>query len=121
MSPAGDSRESSKNGSDTAAINPPIQSSSVVSKPPPTLNDFISRINAMDAGPDCLDILEAVASKEPCAGPKFPFARIVQFDTESDVSSDANDQTDGDHVDWNVRFQTHLVQKVKYLNDSNKC
>ena len=121
MSPSGDSQESFKNDSDTAAINPPFQSSIVVSKPPPTLNDFISRINAMDAGPDCQDILEAVASKEPCAGPKSPFARIVQFDTESDVSSDANDQTDGDYVDWNVRFQTHLVQKVKYLNDSNMC
>lgn len=108
MRPVSDSQsESFKNSADTAAVKSLFQTTNVVAEPPPTLSGFISRIAAMDADPDC----DVVLSNELCVQHKPPVARISQFDTDS--SSDANDHTECDPVNWHVQLRAHHMRKVR--------
>jgi hypothetical protein len=83
----------------------------VVSKPPPSLHDFIMRITAMDAAEPYGVEVDAKTKWAACK----PTVDITcLFDTESDDCIDAaNHLSECDSVDWNARLRCHYLKKVK--------
>jgi hypothetical protein len=88
-----------------AAINLPLESPL---KPLQTLNDFISRITAMDADSDSTEI----CVKE-FAGPTLTAVEELQFGEESEHSIETfSNFLDGENVAWNSRWRAYHMQKV---------
>jgi hypothetical protein len=97
--------------SQATEVEPPLESADGVTKLPPSLNDFIMRITAMDATePDGAE----VNTKTQWAASKSTANNAFLFDTESDDCVDAiNHLSEGDNVDWNAQLRGHHLQKVK--------
>lgn len=91
-----------------AAIDLPLESPLVVPKPLQTLNDFISRITAMDADSDSTEI----CVKE-LAGSTLTVCEEPQFDEESEHSVETfSNFLEGENVEWNSRWRAYHMQKV---------
>lgn len=91
-----------------AAIDLPLESPIAAPKPLQTLNDFISRITAMDADSDSTEI----CVKE-LAGPTLTAVEALKFDEESEHSVETfSNFLEGENVEWNSRWRAYHMQKV---------
>jgi hypothetical protein len=79
---------------------------------PPSLNDFIARVTAMDALCDAELQLQKQQDKTDSK-----LCNVFRIDSDSDICSEAeNVLSEAEDVDWNALFHAHHLQKVFNLS-----